>query len=84
MNDKELSKEINKTLFIKTSHINPKCNLIKNNFIDNCIHTKNTQITLEYINKNNDCIKLYNLYYDCYKNAERDKRINYEISKYKR
>ena len=80
MDNKELSKEINNSLIVQKSHVNPKCNLIKNNFIDNCKYRENTKLTLEYIYKNSECIKIYNEYFDCYKNDKRDKKINDEIN----
>lgn len=79
MNDKELSIEIKKGLNSNISHINPICNLIKHNFIENCKYSINTKITLEHIYTNTDCIKIYNRYYDCYKNDKQIKILNEKI-----
>jgi hypothetical protein len=68
MDDKELSKEIINSLIYETSHINVKCNFLKQQFINMCEYNISKNITLNYINKNCFCIKLYNDYYDCYKN----------------
>jgi hypothetical protein len=71
MDDKKLSKEIINSLNYQSSHTNVKCNIAKQNFVNICEYKKNHKyphITLETLYKNTNCIKLYNDYYDCYKN----------------
>ena len=73
MDDKKLSEEIKNSLNNQACHPNFNCELLKNNFLNNCNYNKDKNITLNFINKNTFCIKLYNEYYDCYKNDKLSK-----------
>jgi len=68
MDDKKLSEEIKSSLINNSCHSNFICDLLKQNFLNNCKYNKDSNITLNLISKNVFCIKLYNEYYDCYKN----------------
>jgi hypothetical protein len=74
MDNKKMSEEIINSLTNQTCHQNLNCETLKVKFLNNCKYNKNQNITLNFINKNVFCIKLYNEYYDCYKNDKLSKK----------